>query len=266
MPERIMSTITVSTVTVLFLLLSVFGAGAVRVDAELLLCLSFDEKEGDVAKDCSLHQFHATVSGAERVSGKFGKALRFDGGADFVSVPDSPELRLLNGGTFMAWINLEGAGAKAWPRVLSKEQTTGGDGGYHLFLDQAGSYKVRVTVDGRGHTSPEAPETGIWCHVAATCDGENIKIYLNGEMILEGLQEKPFPDTNPELRIGNSPAGERPFEGIIDEVRIWGRALNKDEIQRQMDMTTEELEGLISVDPLSKIAATWGRVKITSDW
>jgi hypothetical protein len=261
-----MSTMIVLTIATSFLLSPTSSTEAARIGESLLLCLSFDEGNGSVAGDSSLKRFHGTVHGAEWVPGKFGNALKFDGIDDFVSVPDSPELRLLNGGTFMAWISYEGSGTKAWPRILSKEKATGGEGGYHMYLDQAGDFKVRVTVNGRGHTSPEAPEMGIWYHVAATCDGANIRIYLNGEKILEAPQEMAFPDVDCELQIGDSPAAERPFEGLIDEVRIWGRALSQDEVLQQMNMTTQELEELMKVDPVSKKAATWGAVKTRSEW
>lgn len=258
------STVIILVIAASLLLSLISSPEAARMDEALVLCLSFDEGSGNVATDSSQRHFDGTVNGAEWAPGKFGQALHFDGTDDFVSVPDSPELRLLNGGTFMAWINFEGSGAKAWPRILSKERGTGGEGGYHMFLDQAGDYKVRVTVGGRGYTSSEAPEMGVWYHVAGVCDGTSIRIYLNGKKILEEPQEIPFPDANPELRIGDSAAAQRPFQGLIDEVRIWGRALSAAEIERQMNMTTQEFEELISVDPAPKLAAMWGAVKTGS--
>jgi hypothetical protein len=261
--RRIIRTMIILVMAISVPLLHTSSLEAARIGDALILCFSFDEGSGNVVEDSSLRRFNGTVNGgAEWAQGKFGGALHFDGVDDFVSVPDSSELRLLNGGTFMAWINYEGSGASAWPRVLSKEKGTGGEGGYHIFLDQAGGYSPRVTVGGRGHTSDEDLEAGIWYHVAATCDGTNIRIYLNGKKILEEPQESPFIDANPELRIGDSAAAQRPFFGLIDEVRVWGRVLNTQEIEQQMNMSGEELKEFISVDPLLKSVATWGGIKL----
>ncbi|MDQ1327164.1 MAG: LamG protein [Candidatus Poribacteria bacterium] len=59
------------------------------------------------------------------------------------------------------------------------------------------------------------------------------------------------------MRIGNSPAGSRAYQGIIDEVRIWSRALDENEINFQMVRGAE----ILSVDPSAKVAVTWGLLK-----
>ena len=242
-------------------LLSLVWAMPVRgeVDDTLVLCLSFDEGTGDVAHDSSPHGFDAKVSGATWVEGKFGKALRFDGADDFVSVGDAPELRLLNGGTIMAWIYLEGQGASVWPRIICKELQTGSNGGYHMPIDWNRGRLLRFVIDGGGGTSVGDPlEFKTWYHVAVAFDGEKVRFYTNGEKIEEVPQEKPTPDTQAEMQIGNSPVGVRPFQGIIDEVRIWSRALSDDEILEQMKIGTKQL---IPVNPRAKLSTTWAEIK-----
>ena len=232
-----------------------------RVDETLVLCLSFDEGAGDVAHDSSPHGFDAKVSGATWVDGKFGKALRFDGVDDFVSVGDAPELRLLNGGTIMAWIYLEGQGASVWPRIICKELQTGSNGGYHMPIDWNGGRLLRFVIDGGAGTSVGDPlELKTWYHVAVAFDGEKVRFYTNGKRVEEVPQEKPTPDTQAEMRIGNSPVGVRPFQGIIDEVRIWSRALDDDEISEQMNIGTKQL---ISINPtIAKLTTTWAEIKL----
>ena len=229
------------------------------VDETLVLCLSFDEGQGDIAHDSSSYGFHAKVSGATWVDGKFGKALRFDGQDDFVSVGDAPELRLLEGGTVMAWIYLEGQGTSVWPRIVAKELKTNSSGGYHMPIDWGKGRLLRFVIDGGAGNSVGDPlDFEKWYHVAVAFDGENLRFYINGEKVAEVPQEKPLPDTEAELWIGNSPAGDRPFQGIIDEVRIWSRALGDDEIREQMNMSTKQL---VSVDPRSALPALWAELK-----
>ncbi|HID56790.1 TPA: LamG domain-containing protein [Candidatus Poribacteria bacterium] len=111
----------------------------------------------------------------------------------------------------------------------------------------------------RGGTSVGDPlEFKTWYHVAVAFDGEKVRFYTNGEKIEEVPQEKPTPDTQAEMQIGNSPVGVRPFQGIIDEVRIWSRALSDDEILEQMKIGTKQL---IPVNPRAKLSTTWAEIK-----
>lgn len=245
------------TMIVLLGLLSLSAPG--DVDETLVLCLSFDEGQGDTAYDSSRYGFHAKVSGATWVEGRFGKALRFDGQDDFVSVGDAPELRLLEGGTIMAWIYLEGQGTSVWPRIVAKELQTNSSGGYHMPIDWGGGRLLRFVIDGgKGNSVGDPLDLQKWYHVAVAFDGETVRFYINGERVAEIPQEKPLPDTEAEMRIGNSPVGVRPFQGIIDEVRIWSRALSDEEIREQMNMSTRQL---VAVDPRSKLPALWAELK-----
>jgi hypothetical protein len=251
---------TIIVVVLILSLLYVFATSAGEFDESLLLALSFDEGRGDMAKDSSINGYHGSVDGAIWERGRFGRALKFDGVDDFVSVPDSPDLRFLNNKcTLMAWIKLEGQGSSVWPRIFCKEEQTGSNGGFHMPIDWNGGIKLRFVIDGSdGYTSSEPLELGKWYHTAVTCDGNNTLIYIDGVLIFQGPQERPFPDADPELRIGNSPAGPRPFKGWIDEARIWSRPLNAGEIQAQMNISTPIL---VSVEPLKKLASNWSHIK-----
>jgi len=72
-------------------------------------------------------------------------------------------------------------------------------------------------------------------HVAATYDGTNMKLYINGTQ--EG-EDFPFGNIVPNdvgVGIGADHLGNRKFKGVIDDVRIYNRALSSVEIQDLLD-------------------------------
>lgn len=238
-----------------------------KVDETMVLALSFDDGRGAIAKDSSQYGFDGKVEGAEWVDGRFGKALEFDGeGGDIVIVDDKPELLLLEGGTFMAWVYImTEAGHASWPRILIKSNTNGGTNGYDFIFDRANAYSIRFCIGGINDavactSYPSSPvETDSWHHVAVTFDGETIKAYADGEEVGETAQANPAMDTTgSDLHIGNGVAADRPYHGILDEIRIWDRPLEQDEIQWQMQRSTNDV---VSVEPRSKLATTWAEVK-----
>jgi hypothetical protein len=242
------------------LLLLVFTTVAYGQDGSLVLALSFDEGQGEVAFDSSQYGFDGMIMGPQWVDGRFGSAMGFDGVDDFVEIADAPELRLLDGGTVMAWAYIMGGGHGSWPRLIHKSNTTGGTGpGYEILFDRANGDAVRACLGGECQSYvPLDRET--WYHIALTFDGTTIRVYVDGEPSGENVQLGPTIDS-PDLSVivGNSFNGERQFEGTIDEVRIWSRILDVGEIRSQMEMATNDV--ISSVEPHSKLASTWSHIK-----
>ncbi len=251
----------IAGVSISILMFFVFVATChVQADDTLILALSFDEGQGDVAGDSSQFGFDGTVLGAQWVNGKFGNGMSFDGVDDSVEVADASELRLLDGGTVMAWANILGGGHASWPRLIHKSNTTGGTGpAYEILFDRANGDAVRSCLGGECQSYVPL-DRDTWYHIAMTFDGTTIKIYVDGEPSGENPQLGPVIDS-PDLAlvIGNSFNGERQFEGSIDEVRIWSRVLSVDEIKAQMNLATNDV--VSSVAPHSKLAVTWGEIK-----
>ena len=101
---------------------------------------------------------------------------------------------------------------------------------------------------------------GLWHHIVGVCEGLNVRMYLDGENILEGDRKPPFifhGINKEDLRIGCTKGKpEYAFEGgSIDEVAIWNRALSETEIRAVMR------GALFAVSPKDKIATTWGNIK-----
>jgi RHS repeat-associated protein len=193
---------------------------------------SFDEDEGEVAGD-SAGEHDGAISGAVWVPGKFGPALRFEGdGEDKVTVPSSPDLELSEGFTIDAWVK-PGARYNYYPIV---EKETPGSFGYEFGL--SGGFWPTASVHPEGSYAEQlfAGETiprHVWSNVAVTYDGTDLRLYVDGE--LSGTEAVSAPRGGAgALLVGSSePFG---FTGKIDELRIYDRALDGEEIQ--MDEAT----------------------------
>jgi hypothetical protein len=208
-------------------------------DEALVLALGFDENMGVTAFDGSGRNHHGTVSGAERVSGKIGGALRFDGVDDWVTVADAPGLDLSSGLTLEAWVNPSVVGG--WQTVLLKEGA--GNMAYELYanIDTARPAAYFTTPGGaiRAITGTAALAANTWTHIAATYDGAHMRFYMNGSLVRTVARTGAILATDGPLHIGgNEVWGGEWFSGLLDEVRIYNRALSASEIQADMSGAT----------------------------
>jgi len=205
----------------------------------LVAAYNFEEagSSSSVAIDRSNTGSNGIIAGPGSVAnGKFGKALSFDGYADSVNIADGPALHLTTGMTLEAWVNPSVAlGGGVWRTAIFKEQTSGTS--YSLY---AGNGTGRPT--GQAYTSAEYNAAGTaniplntWTHLAATYDGTTLKLYVNGTLVTSTSVSGNITVTNGMLRIGGNSIWNEWFRGLIDEVRIYNRALSVTEIQTDMN-------------------------------
>ena len=103
-------------------------------------------------------------------------------------------------------------------------------------------------------------ELDVWIHAVVTWDGATMLVYKNGDVA--GTMAKPgssvAADSTVGMAIGNQPDGaeNRPFDGIIDDVAIWNRALGQEEIAEMMNNSIP-----YAVEPVAKLSTTWGMIK-----
>jgi hypothetical protein len=205
-------------------------------DKSLVLYLPFDKDDGSYARDRSGYNNHGTIYGATRVAGKFGNALSFDGIDDCVKVPDAPVLNpsVL---TVCAWVRLS-AYSSTFQSIVNKG--SGGATRYQLRVDPTPTNLFEISVgDGTTFTmvySTTVPALGSWYFVAATADGSVVKIYVNGVLENYKSQTAPITPVAQFLVVGARDDAKQWFNGLIDEVRVYNRALTAGEIRRIMYM------------------------------
>jgi len=190
----------------------------------------FDEGYGNIAHDYSGNGNNGTIYGATWVDGVIGKALSFDGVDDYVEVPHSDSL-MPSAFTVAVWFKVYNWTSQ-FARVLEKGGYTVG-GGYGIEGNPNGDGKIQLVI--WNGTASQTFETSTvlsfntWYFFVGVFDGRNVKVYLNGNLERSGTATM---TTNTyKLVIGRWAAASGNFwNGIIDEVRIYNRALTAEEI------------------------------------
>ncbi|MHC4432648.1 MAG: LamG-like jellyroll fold domain-containing protein, partial [Planctomycetota bacterium] len=187
------------------------------------------------ANDSSGNNNRGTLVGNPQWAvGQIGEALSFDGADDHVDCGNGPSLDITGPITIAAWFYPTGQGSSTYPRIVDKSNGTGGaDPGYKLYLRSADNYVLTLSAGGVYPISALAADLNAWNFAAFITDGTQRKLFLNGEWQEWSETALPTSSTNP-LYIGNSPAGARHFQGMIDEVRVYSRALTADEVLKAM--------------------------------
>ena len=209
--------------------------------AGLVAAFGFDEVSGTTVSDSSAAgnhgSFSATNGPTRTTEGRFGGALVFDGINDLVSVADSDSLDSTRM-TISAWVK---PGALSdWRSLIMKERTGTGTAGFVYALYAAsGSQGPSAYIRQGGalhNTTPAAAlAAGAWQHLAATFDGTRLRVYVNGVQVESfAVSGNLATSTRPLFIGGNVVFGDEFFSGVIDEVRIYNRALTADEIQTVM--------------------------------
>jgi hypothetical protein len=192
----------------------------------------FEEAAGAVAVN-ETGASDGDISGAVRDnSGRFGRAVAFDGEDDVVTVPADAALALTTGMTLEAWVKPDQT--TNWRTVMLKESN--GGLAYALYANSlTDNPSVRAGVNGdSGVDAAEALDPNEWSHLAATYDGNLLRLYVNGVQQASGAFPGELPSEPGPLTIGaNNLWGER-FSGLIDEIRVYNRRLTAEEIQTDM--------------------------------
>jgi fibronectin type 3 domain-containing protein len=195
---------------------------------------AFDESSGTTAADQSGKGNNGTVSGATFVTGgKFNNALTFNGTSGMVTVADSATLDLTTGMTIEGWVRPSVTGG--WRTAFVKEQP--GNLVYGVYANNGSNHPAaEVYVNGatRSVEGSSALPTLTWSHLAATYDGATLRLYVNGTQAAQLAVSGSILTSNSPVRIGGNGIWPEFFNGMIDEVRIYNRALTASEIQNDM--------------------------------
>lgn len=211
-------------------------------NTNLVAAYGFNENSGTVLNDNSGNNNNGTITGPTwSASGKFGAALSFDGSNDIVDIPDASSLDLTNGMTIEAWVNP--SNVTGYKTILCKENgtsnlayTLAANNNTSGAANQRPNSRIRIGSNTRTVTGTSKLTLNTWMHLACTYDGATMRFYQNGVQVSTFATTGNMAVTTNLLRIGGSPAlGTQYFAGLIDEVRIYNRALSQAEIQTDMN-------------------------------
>ena len=199
-----------------------------------------DDGAGPTAVDSEGTHDGALVSNPAWVAGQLGGALDFDGVNDYVDVGTFDVSG--SGLTTMGWFNADSLPATTDPRIVSKASSTAeADAWWQLsILTSASDANIRLRTKAGGTTSTLIDSStnlnpGQWYFAVGTYNAATgqMKLYLDGTEVASQLHPAGGAiDTNPTVpvAIGANGTAEQFFDGVLDDVRVYNRALNATEI------------------------------------
>jgi hypothetical protein len=225
----------------------------------LVAAYSFEEGTGTTTADSSGNNNTGTLSsGVTWTTGRVGNAVAFNGTSGDITINDSPSLDLTGSFTLSAWVNP--ATVSGTETLLIKETTSG----CSYFLQIVNGQINSGFNNGSGcieHTTTNANlVAGNWYFFTVVLDhsSNTYNSYLNGNLIASVAETGvPTPNTQPLVlgRSGCSGCGSERLNGILDEVKIYNRALSAGEVQTLFNAAVGG-PAITGLNPTSGVAGT----------
>ena len=231
-------------------------------DKSLLIYFSFDEGKGKAAKDGSQYGHDGELTNNPKwVDGKFEKALQFNGNDEtFVIVPIVDALQTLKTLSVAFWVKrgktedqirdwnyMIGAGSLKWHVIFQK-----GSQKTYFWTKSGGTWAQK------GISDDIQPED--WVHITVTHDTKsNVTIYFDGKKAGGGDKPPEIDEIDGSFMVGARHPGEEFFTGIIDEVYLFNRVIDKNEIKEIMDGS------FLPVQPADRVTISWAHIKAKRD-
>ncbi len=197
-------------------------------DEDLVGYWAFDDGSGSVAVDGSPGGGNdgtlVNMEEADWVDGVVGKCLDFDGSNEYVNCGQVLPTSNTSPFSFCAWI--KAASTDGWNTIIGTQTS------YWEITVNAGVIKIGGNAGGTSWVSGGAISTETWYFIVGTYDGTNVRIYVDGE--LKGgptALSNSNGDNGVSLIASYNSGGDELFHGLIDEVRIYNRALTASEVK-----------------------------------
>jgi uncharacterized repeat protein (TIGR01451 family) len=182
---------------------------------------------------------HGTlVNDTTFAAGKVGQAFSFDGTDDYVDAGTDDVFNFSNGtGDFSidAWIKLSAYPSQA--AGIAGKATHGPGGpfnspytGWSILVQPSGALAFTGVGIWGFTTADGAVALGDWAHVAVTRNGSTYKLYVNGSESASVTHNGNLETSTTSLRIGTVYEDFSFFDGLIDELEIFNRALSAEEV------------------------------------
>jgi Tol biopolymer transport system component len=246
---------------------SVDGSATIMVGPEPVAAYNFAQGSGSVLTDVSGNGNNGTISNAtwttvNNSSVPFTSALQFAGGNNsFVTIANSASLDLTTGMTLEAWVDPTAA-ANGWQDVMYKYHDN-----YYLETSSPSGAPAAGGTAGSADTGPYAKNplpTNTWSFLAATYDGTNMILYVNGVQVSNVPMSGNLATSTFPLQIGGDSIYGQYFQGLISNVRIYSTALTANEIQE--DMNTPIAAGTPPPTTPANLTATASGPTINLTW
>lgn len=227
--------------------MNLYQSGAIKVnasqnvtgtslDSSLVGMWSFDGKDisGTTVYDRSGGGVNGTISGATKTIGKVGQALKFNGTSDTVSLSASPTL-VGNNFTLASWVKPELPQASGMV-IYNGDDAAGYGIGVGATGDGSGSILFGLYGQVAWLDSGATLTNGRWTHIAMVRRDNTTYFYIDGVQDDTTFSSTPGFPTATKASIGfvynTSNAPFRYYKGLVDEARVYNRALSATEIKQ----------------------------------
>ena len=185
---------------------------------------------GRRSTDASGNGNNGTITNATwAATGKYGKALQFNGTNALVTIPDAASLHLSTGMTLEAWVNPSTVNA-TWRDVIYK-----GNDNFYLEATSTNASKPDAGMIAGGSYADAfgtaALTANTWSFLTETYDGSTLRLYVNGTQVASTAHTGAIATSTNPLQIGGDSIYGQYFAGLIDEVRVYNVALTAAQIQ-----------------------------------
>jgi len=205
----------------------------------------FDETSGSTATDIWNGHVATLKSGASLVAGNLNNGLKLDGTANGYATLPNDVVGTLNDFTVSVWVKLNAV--SMWARAFDFGS---GTSKYMFLSPKSGSNYLRyaITTGSYGNeqqiNSTVTIGTGIWTHIAVTLSGSLGIMYVNGVEVGRNaamtLKPSSLGSTNQNY-IGKSQFADTMLNGLMDDFRIYNRALTATEIANLKNANTQTI-------------------------
>jgi hypothetical protein len=188
--------------------------------------------------DVSKYGNNGTISGATwNSSGVYSGAYQTDGASTYIynsnvaNLPTGSDAR-----TISLWVKPYTDGGSAYHPVAGWGSSTGTRNVFVLYQDNTNKWRLVTYADDSAFGDNINPNSWYYLTLTYNAGSNIVSTYINGSFISNITLSGALATSNNYFSIGKSPYEATYFNGLIDEVRIWNRSLNVDEIN-QMYMT-----------------------------
>jgi len=216
---------------------------------KLISSWEFDENSGNVAIDKQGINNGAIIDGIWG-TGINGSCVNFNGTSSNVSIPNNTTLNPADAITMMAWVKTN---ENKTAKIFEKGDWDGHSIGMDKWLGWQASIRMEDNSSNTLVWGGGLPILNEWYHLALTYDGSTQKIYVNGQLKNSKAVTGKLKVNARDLSIGSDNASQKFFNGSIDDVKIYGSALDQTEIQtnfnsRKVAASDNDGDGVPDVD------------------